>query len=69
MLLEVPAAGIAAEMELGERAAELEGLVERIERTAGDGDVSGNLAADVSSISPSSTYAAIRGSPNRLRGS
>lgn len=46
MLLEVPAAGMAAKMDLGEREAELEGLVERIEQTAADGDVSGNLAAD-----------------------
>jgi DNA-binding GntR family transcriptional regulator len=46
MLLEVPAAGMAAKMDLGERRAELEGLVERIEQTAADGDVSGGLAAD-----------------------
>jgi DNA-binding GntR family transcriptional regulator len=46
MLLEVPAAGIAALTDLGQRAAELEGLVERIEQTAALGDVGGNLAAD-----------------------
>jgi DNA-binding GntR family transcriptional regulator len=46
MLLEVPAAGIAALANLGQRAAELEGLVERIEQTAALGDVGGNLAAD-----------------------
>jgi DNA-binding GntR family transcriptional regulator len=46
MLLEVPAAGIAALADLGQRAAELEGLVERIEQTAALGDVGGNLAAD-----------------------
>lgn len=46
MLLEVPAAGMAARADLGERTAELEGLVERIEQTAADGDLSDNLAAD-----------------------
>lgn len=46
MLLEVPAAGMVAEMDLAERRAELEGLVDLIEQTAASGDVSGNLAAD-----------------------
>jgi len=46
MLLEVPAAGMAAEMNTLERQAELEALVDRIEQTAVSGDVSGNLAAD-----------------------
>lgn len=46
MLLEVPAAGMAAEIDLAERRAELEALVDAIERTAASGDVSGNLAAD-----------------------
>jgi DNA-binding GntR family transcriptional regulator len=46
MLLEVPAAGMAAKTGLGDRKAELEGLLERIEQTAADRDVSGNLAAD-----------------------
>jgi DNA-binding GntR family transcriptional regulator len=46
MLLEVPAAGVAAEMDLGERKLELETLVELIEETAASGDVGGNLEAD-----------------------
>jgi len=46
ILLEVPAAGMAAKRDLGENRAELEGLVDRIEQTAAVGDVSGNLAAD-----------------------
>jgi DNA-binding GntR family transcriptional regulator len=46
VLLEVPAAGMAARTDLGARAAELQGLVDQIERTAAQGDVSGNLAAD-----------------------
>jgi DNA-binding GntR family transcriptional regulator len=46
VLLEVPAAGIAAEMDLAEQQAELEALVDLIEVTAASGDVSGNLAAD-----------------------
>jgi DNA-binding GntR family transcriptional regulator len=46
MLLEVPAAGLAAGLDLGEREAQLAELVERIEHAAAAGDVSGNLAAD-----------------------
>jgi DNA-binding GntR family transcriptional regulator len=46
MLLEVPAAGMAAKSDLGTAQAELEGLVERIEQSAAAGDVSGNLEAD-----------------------
>lgn len=46
MFLEVPAAGLAAERELDDRLAELEALVELIERTAAAGDVDGNLEAD-----------------------
>jgi DNA-binding GntR family transcriptional regulator len=45
-LLEVPAAGLVAEMDLAERRAELEALVDLIEKAAASGDVSGNLAAD-----------------------
>jgi DNA-binding GntR family transcriptional regulator len=46
MLLEVPAAGMVAEMDIAERQADLEALVDLIEQTAASGDVSGNLAAD-----------------------
>lgn len=46
VFLEVPAAGLAAERELGDRKVELERLVELIERTAAAGDVDGNLDAD-----------------------
>ncbi len=46
MLLEVPAAGMVAEIDLAERQGELEALVDLIEETAVSGDVSGNLAAD-----------------------
>jgi DNA-binding GntR family transcriptional regulator len=46
VFLEVPAAGLAAERDLGDRRVELEGLVELIERTAAAGDVDGNLDAD-----------------------
>jgi DNA-binding GntR family transcriptional regulator len=44
--LEVPAAGQAAENDLGDRLRTLYELVERIERTAADGDLAGNLDAD-----------------------
>jgi len=46
LLLEVPAAGMAAELDLGEHAEELERLVDVIERTAAAGDLDGNLQAD-----------------------
>ncbi|MBC6456657.1 GntR family transcriptional regulator [Actinomadura sp. HBU206391] len=46
MMLEVPATGRAAELGLGDRLPELEELVDRIERTAADGDLTGNLEAD-----------------------
>jgi DNA-binding GntR family transcriptional regulator len=46
MLLEVPAAGLAAEGGLGDRLPVLWDLVEAIERTAAAGDVAGNLDAD-----------------------
>jgi DNA-binding GntR family transcriptional regulator len=45
-LLEVPAAGLAAETDLGERLATLYELVDTIERTAAEGDLAGNLDAD-----------------------
>ena len=45
-LLEVPAAGLAAEIGLGGRLAELSELVRSIERSAAVGDLSGNLEAD-----------------------
>jgi DNA-binding GntR family transcriptional regulator len=45
-LLEVPAVGMAAEADLGDRLAILEDLVGAIERTAAGGDVAGNLEAD-----------------------
>lgn len=44
--LEVPAAGQAAERDLGDRLMSLYELVERIERTAAEGDLAGNLDAD-----------------------
>jgi DNA-binding GntR family transcriptional regulator len=44
--LEVPAAGQAAESHLGDRLGTLYELVERIERTAAEGDLAGNLDAD-----------------------
>lgn len=46
LLLEVPAVGLAAEAELGERTGELEELVDTIEETAADGDLARNLEAD-----------------------
>jgi DNA-binding GntR family transcriptional regulator len=46
MLLEVPAAGMVAEMDIADRQADLEVLVDVIEQTAASSDVSGNLAAD-----------------------
>jgi DNA-binding GntR family transcriptional regulator len=46
LLLEVPAVGMAAQSDLGDRLAELQRLVEVIEQTAADGDVEGNLEAD-----------------------
>jgi len=46
LLLEVPAAGLAAEAGVGDRLPDLEELVEVIEQTAADGDVAGNLDAD-----------------------
>jgi DNA-binding GntR family transcriptional regulator len=46
MLLEVPAAGQAAETDIGDRLGVLSELVETIERTAADGDVALNLEAD-----------------------
>jgi DNA-binding GntR family transcriptional regulator len=46
LLLEVPAAGLAAKADVGDRLPELEELVEVIEQTAADGDVAGNLDAD-----------------------
>ena len=46
LLLEVPAAGLAAETNLGDRHATLLELVEVIEQTAADGDVAANLEAD-----------------------
>src|SRR5215471_6194208 len=45
-LLEVPAAGLAAEIGLGGRFAELSELVRLIEQSAAVGDLSGNLEAD-----------------------
>jgi DNA-binding GntR family transcriptional regulator len=45
-LLEVPAAGQAAETDLGDRLKTLYELVDRIERTAAAGDLAGNLDAD-----------------------
>ena len=45
-LLEVPAAGMAAEIGLGGRFAELSGLVGLIEQSAAAGDLAGNLDAD-----------------------
>ncbi|MEV0720416.1 GntR family transcriptional regulator [Asanoa sp. NPDC050611] len=45
-LLEVPAAGLAAERDLTDRLGALYELVERIESTAGAGDLAGNLDAD-----------------------
>ncbi len=45
-LLEVPAAGLAAEIGLGGRFAELSGLVGQIEQSAAAGNLSGNLEAD-----------------------
>jgi DNA-binding GntR family transcriptional regulator len=45
-LLEVPAAGQAAESDLGDRLRTLYELVETIERTAAEGDLAGNLDAD-----------------------
>jgi DNA-binding GntR family transcriptional regulator len=45
-LLEVPAAGRAAEVDLGKHLATLYDLVDAIERTAGEGDLAGNLDAD-----------------------
>lgn len=45
-LLEVPAAGQAAETDLGDRLQALYELVDRIERTAANGDLAGNLDAD-----------------------
>jgi DNA-binding GntR family transcriptional regulator len=46
LLLEVPAAGLAAEIGLGDRAGELHELVAIIEQTAAAGDLAGNLEAD-----------------------
>jgi DNA-binding GntR family transcriptional regulator len=46
LLLEVPAAGLAAETGLGDRIGELTELVVRIEQTAAAGDLAGNLEAD-----------------------
>jgi DNA-binding GntR family transcriptional regulator len=46
VFLEVPAVGLAAEADLGDRRAELEELVATIEQTAADGDLAGNLEAD-----------------------
>jgi len=45
-LLEVPAAGKAAETDLGERLTTLRELVEMIDQAAADGDLAANLAAD-----------------------
>jgi len=45
-LLEVPAVGLAAESDLSDVHAALEGLVEAIEETAAAGDIAGNLDAD-----------------------
>lgn len=45
-LLEVPAAGLAAERGLGARLGELTEIVDEIERSARDGDLAANLAAD-----------------------
>jgi DNA-binding GntR family transcriptional regulator len=46
VILEVPAAGLAAEIGLGDRLEELGELVEAIEQCAAAGDLSGNLDAD-----------------------
>ena len=46
VLLEVPAAGLAAEIGLGDRLGELSELVRVIEQTAALGDLPGNLDAD-----------------------
>jgi len=46
VLLEVPAAGLAAEIGLGDRFGELSELVSVIEQSAAAGDLSANLAAD-----------------------
>jgi DNA-binding GntR family transcriptional regulator len=46
MMLEVPATARVAEVGLGGRLPKLEELVERIEQTAADGDLTGNLEAD-----------------------
>lgn len=46
LFLEVPAAALAAETDLSDRLAALEGLVEVIEQTATEGDLAGNLEAD-----------------------
>lgn len=45
-LLEVPAAGLAAERGVGGRLAELTEIVDEIEQSARDGDLAANLAAD-----------------------
>jgi DNA-binding GntR family transcriptional regulator len=45
-LLEVPAVGLAAESDLSDVHAALEGLVDVIEETAAAGDIAGNLDAD-----------------------
>lgn len=46
MFLEVPAAGLATDIGLGDRFGELSRLVELIEQSAAAGDLSGNLEAD-----------------------
>lgn len=46
MMLEVPGAGLAAEVGLGDRLEQLRLLVDAIERTAQEGDVVANLRAD-----------------------
>jgi DNA-binding GntR family transcriptional regulator len=46
LLLEVPAAGLAAEIGLGDRVGDLSELVRTIERSAAARDLSGNLEAD-----------------------
>jgi DNA-binding GntR family transcriptional regulator len=46
LFLEVPAVGLAAEADLGDRTARLEELVETIEQSAAEGDLAGNLEAD-----------------------
>jgi DNA-binding GntR family transcriptional regulator len=46
LLLEVPATGVAAERGVGDRLPLLRELVDRIERSAADGDLTANLDAD-----------------------